>query len=180
MNFIKDTIEYIRQLLTFWIEVMPWERGIRVKLGKSARMLTPGIWVKLPVIHRVYIQSVRLRVIDTPIQTVTTKNGSSMTIRMSIGYEISDIVKLFNSIHQIVETVSNIAQGAASTVISESDLEPQSIQIQNAVVESLKGLDYGLSFCYVRITTYAKVRTFRLIGDHNWAASDGEVITIKT
>lgn len=96
---------------------------------------------------------------------------------MAIGYEITDIVKLFNTIHQPVETISNIAEGAVSKSILIKDYTPT--EIESFVMEELRKNDYGLSFSYVRVTTYARVRTFRLIGDHNWSNSDGEVLTIK-
>lgn len=178
MNLIKDTIEYIRQLLTFWIEVMPWERGIRVTLGKKTKELGPGIWIKLPILHRIYIQSIRIRIITTPVQTITNSKGEAVTIRMAIGYEIKNIRRLFNSIQQPVETISNIAEGCASKCILIEDAGPQ--KIESDVMKVLNQTEYGISFPYVKVTTYARVRTYRLIGDHNWANSDGEVITIKS
>jgi len=35
MNFVKDIIDYITKLFTWWIVIMPWEQGIRVTWGKS-------------------------------------------------------------------------------------------------------------------------------------------------
>lgn len=157
---------------------MPWENGIRVTLGKHSRKIGPGIWAKIPIIHRIYSQPIRMRVIDTPIQTVTSKSGETITIRMSIGYSIEDIVKLFNTVHQPVETISNIALGESARMIATSDLVVTD-EIATVVGDKLKKSDYGLCFKYVMVTTFAKVRTYRLIGDQNWSASDGEGITIQ-
>ena len=37
MNIIKDIIDYITKLLTWWIIIMPWEQGITVSWGKKTK-----------------------------------------------------------------------------------------------------------------------------------------------
>ncbi len=62
MNWIKDLFDYIAKLFTWWVIVNPWESGIRVTLGKNQRVIGPGVWLRLPVIHAVYRQNIRLMV----------------------------------------------------------------------------------------------------------------------
>lgn len=178
MNFIKDTLEYVRQLLTWWVEIMPWEEGIRVTLGKHQKKLTAGLWVRLPIIHVVYSQPIRFRMLETLLQTVASKGGDVLSLKMAIGFKVNDIMRLFNSAHDPHAVLSNTALGIASNAISSSEQVTQK-EIETAILEGLKGLDIGVEVSVVYITNFAKVRTFRLIGDANYGMTDGENINIK-
>lgn len=178
MNFVKDTLEYIKQLFTWWVEILPWENGIRVTLGKHQRVLTPGIWLRLPVMHTVYSQPMRYRVIETPLQTVATPSGDVITLRFAIGFQIKDILRLFNNAHAPTDVLANTAQGIASRTISSMVLFTQS-DIEAEVLKELRGLDLGIEISKVMITDFAKAKTFRLMGDAYWTRTDGENINIK-
>lgn len=173
MNFFKDLLEYLKQLFTWWIVLSPWENGIRVTLGKKMQLLTPGFWVTLPLIHRTYIQSIRLRVMDGSVQTLTTKDGLTVTMAMCVGYTISDVVKLYETLQEPGNTIANIAQGEAAQVISTrkgSELSPSGIE--RIVTDKLNESDFGIRFDYCKITTFAMVKTYRLIGDKHYISSD--------
>ncbi len=178
MNFIKDTFEYIRQLLTWWVEIMPWEQGIRVTLGKHQKKLTAGIWMRLPIIHTVYAQPIRFRIIETPLQTVSSKHSDVMTVRMAIGYQIIDIIELFNSSHDPQNVIANTALGISSDLISSKEDIGQK-EIQAAVLAGLQDVKCGISVTKVYVTNFARVRTFRIIGDSYFIGTDGENINIK-
>ena len=77
---------------------MPWEQGIRVTLGKKLTLMNEGVYLKLPLVHKVYVQEKRLRVMSMPMQTVTTADGHPITISLAVGYSIKDIVRLYNTL----------------------------------------------------------------------------------
>ena len=176
MNFIKETIEYIRQLLTWWVEVMPWEQGIRVTLGKKQTLVKSGIWIKFPIIHTVYVVQTRLRVMDTPVQTVSTTDDITISVRIIIGYQINDVIKLYASMNDPVMTISNAAQAIVSEVISEhSSKELTQKLIQSSVPNYLSTMNWGISFEMVGVTNFAKTKPYRLMGDSYWSTSDSNV-----
>lgn len=175
MNIIKDTIEYIRQLLTWWVDVMPWEQGVRVTLGKTQILLNKGIWIKIPIIHNVYVVQVRLRVMDTPVQTVSTLDDITISIRMAIGYQVVDVVKFFGSLNDPTMTIANTAQSKASEIISNSSSSKlKQEMIQDGVLKELRAMDCGIRFELVGITNFAKTKPYRLMGDAYWANSDSD------
>ena len=179
MNIFKDLIDYITKLFTWWVVINPWEQGIRVTLGKKLLLLDKGIWLKLPLIHSIYIQEKRLRVINLPIQTVSTKDGKALTISCSVGYAIQDILKLYNTLYQPDTTIATIVTSKVSEFILTHTLEEcNPLELEQYINKEVEKLDYGLKYEYVRIINFASVRTFRFIQDQSWI-NEGLDITFK-
>lgn len=180
MNFIKDIIDYITKLFTWWTVIMPWQQGIRVSFGKKMELLGNGIFLKLPLIHSVYVQERRLRVINLPIQTISSCDGHPLTVSCSVGYSIKDIVKLYNSLYQPDLTVSNIvASKIAEQVFSLPIANCEPTVIESNISDALAQLDYGLHFEYVRIINFASVKTFRLIQDQSYMYEGLDLLSKK-
>lgn len=169
MNIIKDLIDYLSKLFTWWVIVMPWEQGIRVTLGKKLKLLDKGIYFKLPLIHTIYVQEKRLRVINLPIQTIATKDGHAITISCSVGYSIVDIVKLYSTLYQPDMSICNIISSEISkNIASKKLIECIPSEIEENLNNNIRDIDYGLKYEYVRIINFACVKTFRLIQDQSY------------
>jgi regulator of protease activity HflC (stomatin/prohibitin superfamily) len=166
MNQIKDFFEYIFNSIKIWIIVQPWEQGIRVRRGKFIKKLSSGMYFRIPYFDSVYVQETRLRMIQLCLQTLTSKDLKTVTINSSLGYSITNIELLYNTLYHPEGTISNMAMSEISDFIFQhnlSDIHPSSIE--EAVLKKLNAEDYGLKFEYFRITNFAAVRTFRLIQD---------------
>lgn len=171
MEWINQIIQNFTRLFQWWVIIMPWELGIRVRLGKNQTLLTPGTHFRIPLLDSVYIQTTRLRVISMAPCTVTSRDNQTITFVACLGYSIIDIEKLYDTLYQPERTVSNIALSGISDYIStndRADCTPR--KIQEALEIKLGALSYGLKFDYIRITGYAIVKTFRLIQDQHWEA----------
>lgn len=175
MSIIKDIIDYLAKIFTWWVVIMPWEQGIRVTLGKKTQLIEKGIFLKIPLIHSIYVQEKRMRAINLPIQTICTSDGHALTISCSVGYSIEDIVKLYNTLYQPDMTIQNIV----SSKIAEQICNTKLVHCNPTIVEegirsSISKTDYGLKFEYVRIINFAYVKTFRLIQDQSsmWEGLD--------
>lgn len=180
MNQVKDFIEYIFNALKIWIIIQPWQQGIRVRNGNKTKLLNKGIYFKIPYFDSVYVQESRLRIGDTPTQTVTTKDGKTITICSAIGYSIVDIEKLYDTLYHPETTISNIATSEVATYIftkNSDEIKPKDIEA--AVLKELNASDYGLKFEYFKITSFAIARTFRLIQDQNWGVESLSMDTKK-
>lgn len=106
---------------------------------------------------------------SVPIQTVTTKDGKTITVTGSVGYAIKDIAKLYNTIYSPNSTIANIVMGEISQFCASTIIEnclPEHIEIN--CTEKLKENNYGLGDISVKIVGYAVVKTFRLIQDQSW------------
>lgn len=167
--WIKDVIEYLSSIFKWWVIVQPWEQGLKVRLGKSIKILEKGIYFRIPYMDSIYVQPIRLRVVQNPLQTLTTKDGKTLSIACVVGYSIVDIMKFYNSLHQPESTISNMTLGGINDYISKrncSEVDP--IVIEEDLVKEFAKLDYGIKFEYVKIIGFANVKTYRLIQDSTW------------
>jgi regulator of protease activity HflC (stomatin/prohibitin superfamily) len=167
-NWIKDLFDYLAKVLQWWVIVNPWEEGIRVRLGRRVRRLRAGTYLKLPIIDQVFIQTTRLRVRSLPLQTLTTKDGNTISLLASIGYSINDVDKLYRTLYQPEGTLINICMSSVADYVASnnlSDCSPKTIQDNINV----SGVDqYGLDNVTVKVIGYAVVRTYRLLMDGHW------------
>jgi len=169
MEAFKQILEYFSKLFQWWIIISPWEKAIRVRFGKNLKLLEAGTHFRIPLFDIIYLHSVRLRVVRMAPQTVTTKDGLTITISVVCGYSIKDVQKLHLKLFQPESTISNMIMGEVSTYIfSHVVKECVPSEIEKAALNKLEGSDYGIKYEYVRVTTYAIVKTYRLIQDQNW------------
>lgn len=169
MNQVKDFFEYIFNAIKIWIIVQPWQTGIRVRNGTKVKKLEGGIYFRLPYFDSIFVQENRLRVAAMPIQTLTSKDIKTITINGAVGYVITDIEKLYQTLFHPETTIANITMSEVADFIFKNNLEsinPSSIE--EAVISKLNQDDFGLEFKYFKITNFAVVRTFRLIQDQSW------------
>lgn len=170
MNWVKDLVSYISDLFKWYVVVMPWQAGIRVRMGKHKMILNAGVYVKFPIIDTVFVKNIRLRVVQIPTMTMTTNNGSTVTVTGLVSYSIENIDTLFNSIDNPDATLTGIAMGKISDFISISNVEDLNVQnIKKSI--NMEGHKYGLT-AEVSITSLAVVKTYRLIQDHQWLPTD--------
>lgn len=169
MNTIRELIEYISQLFKWWIIVLPWEAGVRIRLGKHEKVLGPGMHVRIPFFDSAYIQTTRMRMVSISPQTVSTRDGKTLTVVASVGYSIDDLQRLYHALANPESTICNIVQGAISEYVYSNSIEechPESMERE--VMRRLNASEYGIRFEHVKIVGFAVVKTFRLIQDNHW------------
>lgn len=169
MESIKGLIEYLLNVIKFWITIQPWELAIRVRLGNKQKILKPGCHFRIPFFDSVYIQCVRLRVISLPMQTLTSRDIKNVTLNGCIGYEIKDVGLLYNTMLYPEQTISNIIMGKIADYVFQrnmNDCLPS--EIEAIVLKDLDLSKHGLSVEYFKMTSFAVVKTYRLIQDHSW------------
>lgn len=172
MNWVKDLFTYLSDFFKWWVVILPWQEGIRVRLGKRETHLKKGIYLRIPIIDSVFVQGVRLVYDQIPIMTIATKDKHVVTINGAIAFQITDIVKLYHSISNPKATLSGIAMSKISAYITSHDLaDCNPLDIENNVTFE-KG-EFGLE-AEIKITGFAPVRTFRLIQDHTWMPTSKE------
>lgn len=166
---IKETLQFIFNSFKFWFIVNPWESSIRVRFGKNQTLLQKGIYFKIPYFDRIYTEEIRLRIMTMPIQSISTKDKKTITIKCAIGYKITDVLKMYNTIHQPETTISNIAMDKITSYLMSIRLE--SLDKENlisTVLNELSNTNYGISFDYIKVVSICEVQTYRLIQDQHW------------
>ncbi len=169
MEVVNQIFSFISKLFEWWFTVMPWEQAIFIRKGKNPKILKEGLYFKIPFIDRVYIQQTRTRIIDVPVQTVSTSDNKTITIRSVIGYSITDLLVLFNTISHPEMTLQGIVMGAIADHINQTNSEkitPSSVE--EYALTQININNYGLGNVTIKITSWAEVKTYRLIQDHSW------------
>lgn len=162
-----------------WVVVAPWEQALRVRLGKHVRVLKAGFHLRIPVIDVVYMQSVRRRVSSIGQQTLTTADKQTVTLTAALGYAIDDVEAVYRGLHHAEDTLvqlsrQRIAQYVATHPLATcmpADLERLAGQL-NLELEL-----YGFVAPELRVTDFAVVKTYRLIGDRQGIGNYGEPLT---
>lgn len=154
-----------------WVVVAPWEQALRVRAGKHVQLLGSGFHVKLPVLDMMYLQTVRLRVCNFGYgrQTVTTKDGVTVTFSGAIGYGILDLEKLYRTLHHAEDTLQSLARGMIAEYVNTHFAEacaPARITKRVGADLARRFKQYGLDQVCLYLTDYAVVRTYRIIGDN--------------
>ena len=172
----------IKGLFQWWVLLAPWEQALRVRCGKKVAELGGGLHLRIPLLDRFFVQSVRLRITDCPIQTVTTKDGSTITLKAQLGYRIENLKLLYDTLHDAEGTIMNIAQMEIADHVCENTVVDLGITeivsaAQDGLAERLAA--YGLGDVSVSITDFAIVKTYRLITQDIWVNSGKALDTFR-
>lgn len=180
MGLLNTITEFIYKIFQWWFLVMPWEQAIHVRRGKNVKLREKGLYFRIPFIDSVYVQTTRMRMIETSMQTLTAKDGNTLTLKSAVGYTITDIMKLYYTLYHPEMTLTSMIMGYIADYIRENTLENISPNnIQNHVIEKIPVSDYGLTGLSIKITTFAIVKTFRLIQDGSYLSEGLNMNAIK-
>ncbi|MCK5605663.1 SPFH domain-containing protein [Candidatus Pacearchaeota archaeon] len=165
---ISQIMNWLGNLFRWWIMVAPWEQAVRVRRGKVTKLLGAGIHLRIPGIDRLYRESIRLRTIDTGVQTVSTMDNHAVTLRARIRFRIDNYLTVFETLHHAEDTIIDLAMSEIAEQVRaqmHNSLTPSTVE--EAVEKSLNADQYGLTGLGISITDFAFVKTFRIISGDN-------------
>jgi len=169
MDVIGQLIQFIKEIFSWWFIVTPWEQVVFVRAGKHVKVLREGFYFKIPFVDQIYIQQIRLRTVDLPVQTISTNDGKTITVKSIMTYSITDIFTLYNTISHPELTLAGIVMSEISAYIRSTDSKALDItEMEQNILNKLLERNYGLGDLTVRITSWVEVKTFRLIQDQSW------------
>lgn len=181
LNGLNDLLSQILNLFQWWIVIAPWETAIRVRRGKNISVLKSGVHFRIPSLDRFFVQGTRKRYMNTPTQTVTTKDGHAVTVSGGTAYSIADMALLYDTLRDAedviqIETLALVAQYIAGHTLDASRPE----MIQQYVNDNLKLERYGLEAAGFLITDFVCVRTYRIINSNPKDWGSGQRLTTET
>ena len=172
----REIIETLKNIFKWWVTVSPWEQAVRVRLGKNVSLLNEGVHVRVPVIDRIYLQTTRERYCNITTQTLTTTDGKIVTVSGNLGYEIVDVLRLYETVHHPEEVMMGIIQRYITEyVINRTAKECNSRGLCEYINERVDFENYGLSYTAFVLTDFVITpRTYRLIQGEprNWLDTD--------
>lgn len=168
-ELITRILNFIGQfkLLVF---ILPWERAVRVRLGSRVKLWEPGWHIKFPFIDEVSLFNTRMRVADTGAQTLTTKDGHTLTVQLVIGFRITDPLAAMLKMHNPESSLAALVGSALAGIVSSSTRADLSVaRVEARALADIADAPYEIDF--VKVRTFACVRTYRLLNDPGWASS---------
>lgn len=180
MELIGQLVQFIKEVFSWWYIVTPWEQVVHVRAGKNVKVQKEGFYFKIPFVDQIYKQEIRLRAVDVSMQTVSTKDGETISVKSVMNYSIKDIFKLYNTISQPEMTLSGMVLSRISEYINGHNYKDISIEaLESYVLEELKVFDYGLGDISVKVMSWVNVKTYRLIQDQTWISEGMQMSAVK-
>lgn len=165
MEWLTTLLKTFSRPFQWWVVVAPWERGIRIRLGKVAAELAPGIHFRIPFLDRVHVQSVRLRTIWQSDQAVSSRDGHTLTLALAIDFSIVDLRQMFDSLSSPAHTLRFRAAAACAAYASKRDKKDIDATALEAEIDAeLASFGCGLGQIRARVVTFSFARAYRLIG----------------
>jgi hypothetical protein len=150
-----------------WAIVLPWEKAVRVRLGKNAVVWGPGLHLRIPWLDDVRIINNRLRIAATPFQGLSTADGKTVSVGASIGFRMADPLKALQALQQPELACAAYAMNLVARYVSERNAAQLDVkELGEYVLEGMRGFGGGgLEYDYVSIVDFAIVRTYRLLNE---------------
>ena len=152
--------------------VWQWEMGAYYIFGRYWRDVRPGIYPVIPWFIEVKTEGVVSQTFVTPLQTITTKDGGTLTFSASLKLRVVSLGKAYNNVLQWGETAMEDASAALAEKLSEvemSRLQPE--QRKRLLAACLRLLDselsdYGLAIERFRFNNFVRnMKVYRLFND---------------
>lgn len=169
MQWISALFQSLARPLKWWVVCAPWEQGLRVRLGRNAKLMRPGVHLCIPFLDRIYVQSVRLQCFTTSGHSISSRDGKILTISLAIRFQIEDIVQVYQKLSNPQHMIVVEALSWASKVIARSDaatINPE--YLTREINEEMACDGWGLKDVHVDIIGFATARCYRLITGDGW------------
>ena len=104
-------------------QINEYERGIKFRLGKFTKVLSPGWRIVIPVFESLKKVDIRTKAVDVPEQEAITKDNVSVKINAVIYYKVFDASKSILEVEDYFYAVSQLAQTTMRNVVGSVSLD---------------------------------------------------------
>jgi len=164
MEWLSSLLRGLAKPLKWWIVIATWERGLRVRLGKTSTALEPGIHLRIPWLDRIYVQSVRLRTLSTEKINAMSKDGKNVSISVAVHFTIKDVKRLYDSLSTPSYTI--LATVAEHLISNASEIEARRLtaeKLEAALDEWEDWKRWGIGELTLSVTGFSVCRAYRLL-----------------
>lgn len=152
--------------------VEQWEIGVYYILGRAYWEVGPGRWPVIPYFMDVRAVSVVPALVSTPLQTITLRDGTSLTFGATATVRVERAADAINLVNDYNETTVELVASVLAERLAKVDanrLDPE--RRGRLMADLLQWLDaetgqFGVRVLALRFTNFAlNVRTYRLLMD---------------
>ena len=104
-------------------QINEYERGVKFRFGKFAKIMNPGWKLVLPVIESYRKVDIRTKAVDVPAQEAITKDNVSVQINAVIYYKLFDASKAILAVENFYYAVGQLAQTTMRNVVGSVTLD---------------------------------------------------------
>ena len=166
MGWLETVLTRFAEAFKWWFILQPWEQGLRVRAGRYVKKFEGGVHFRIPYLDSIFMQNCRMRVSDMGHQTITTRDGKTLTIAGQLKYRVKDVEPLYMHLHTAEETLLQVVQAVVTRYVANRDEKQCHPDIlMNHVNKTLHFEQYGLADVSYAVSDYANVRTYRLINE---------------
>lgn len=154
--------------------VRPWERALYLVAGRFWKVVGPGPQLVMPGLCEVIRVSVVPEVYTTPLQSITLRDGTSLTFSASITVVVTDPHAAWCNVGHYTETVTETAAALLAEELRGEEtkkLEPERGKRGRTMDRLRDQLNaevgrFGVEVTALRFNNYVRgVRTIRLLTD---------------
>lgn len=166
-KLIDFIIAQLQHLIPIYF-VYEYQLGIRFWCGKFQKVISPGIWFKIPYFNTM----MRENTVDTTMlllsQSVITKDGIELVVQGSVGYKIVDIKKFFLQVYDVKSAIRDKSMVIIRDIVAESQFDfvrdiDLSELLQTLVQKEVD--DYGIGINFVSLVSITQSSSVRLMNE---------------
>lgn len=184
MNGIADLLlaiwEAIMDMVAPYEIICEWEQGVKTKWGKIVKTCKhtngvrgTGLHFYWPIIGGLDTHDCNLSTMQSDDQTLTTSDGETVVVAMTLAYRITDAGRFYRWIHDQDETIQNVIESAVGRAVPKLNWWKTNKRKDWGLVENLVDMvteeitpklrKWGVEPVDLATHTMVKCRTYRLI-----------------
>ena len=170
----------ITDLVAPYAIINEWEQGVKTTFGRIVKTCRntngvrgTGLHFYWPVIGCIHSQDTNTSTMQSDDQTLTTRDGETVVVAMTMAYRIKDAGRFFRWIHEQDETIQNVIESAVGRAVPGLDWWADGKQKNWGLVENLVEMvseectprlhRWGVDVIDLAAHTMVRCRTYRLI-----------------
>ena len=159
-----EAILNILSSLCFFTIVNPDESGVHLRCGKVYRVIGEGIHWQYPVVDEIQTIPTSEQMIDLPNQTLTTRDGKSVTMSGTVRYEVVCPEKTLFNVSDYDESIQTLSMEVIGVEVPKIEHRASSNALKEKIMESIELAVYpwGINIISVGITDNAVTFPLRL------------------
>jgi regulator of protease activity HflC (stomatin/prohibitin superfamily) len=166
-RLIEFLLQFFEQALPFRV-INQTDKGIRLRFGEFVEVLDPGYHWKVSFADEIHAHTVLWTTYSTPAQSLTTKDGKDVVIKMIIKYRVVDIKTFLLEVWDAIDAISDMTQGIGFDIVKGKtweELQNEDLKKEISKKARVEAKRWGIEIETVTLSDLAKISSIRLLND---------------
>jgi regulator of protease activity HflC (stomatin/prohibitin superfamily) len=139
-----------------------------LRFGEFVEVLDPGYHWKVSFADEIHAHTVLWTTYSTPAQSLTTKDGKDVVIKMIIKYRVVDIKTFLLEVWDAIDAISDMTQGIGFDIVKGKtweELQNEDLKKEISKKARVEAKRWGIEIETVTLSDLAKISSIRLLND---------------